>query len=182
MPRLVLPFLLLAATLTAQQSNFRKSPETIKAEVEAEVIRARLELGSAQRMLARLPLSLEMRKLEAEAMLRAARAEATFAETESERARLGLESVLFAARAAAANADKDRARAELEVEARLATAQVSVEYAKVASVATIARLQQKASEIAAGAKMTYPKDPLIDGVLHISDRRIPRTARPRSSS
>jgi len=173
MPRLVLPFLLLVATLTAQQSNFRKSPETIKAEVEAEVIRARLELGSAQRMLARLPLSLEMRKLEAEAMLRAARAEATFAETESERARLGLESVLSAARAAAANADKDRARAELEVEARLATAQVSVEYAKVASVATIARLQQKASEIAAGAKMTYPKDPLIDGVLHISDRRIP---------
>ena len=111
MPRLVLPSLLLAATLTAQQSNFRKSPETIKAEVEAEVIRARLELGSAQRMLARLPLSLEMRKLEAEAMLRAARAEATFAETESERARLGLESVLSAARAAAANADKDRARA-----------------------------------------------------------------------
>ena len=36
----------------------------IEAEVEAEVIRARLELGSTQRMLARLPLTLEMRKLE----------------------------------------------------------------------------------------------------------------------
>jgi len=173
MPRLVLPFLLLVAALPAQQFNLRKSPETIKAEVEAEVIRARLELGSAQRMLARLPLTLEMRKLEAEAMIRAARAEATFAETESERARLGLEAALSAARAAAANADKDRARAELEVEARLAAAQVSVEHAKVASVASIARLQQKVSEVAAGAKMTYPKDPLIDGVLHISDRRIP---------
>jgi len=173
MPRLVLPFLLLAAVVSAQQGNPRKSPETIKAEVEAEVIRARLELGSAQRMLARLPLTLEMRKLEAEAMIRAARTEATFAETEAERARLGLEAALSAARAAAANAEKDRARAELEVEARLATAQVSVEYAKVANVASIARLQQKVSEVAAGAKMTYPKDPLIDGVLHISDRRIP---------
>jgi ATP-dependent Clp protease protease subunit len=173
MPRLVLPSLLLAATLTAQQFNVRKSPETVKAEVEAEVIRTRLELGSAQRMLARLPLTLEMRKLEAEAMIRSARAEATFAETEAERARLGLEAVLSVARSAAANADKDRARAELEVEARLAAAQVSVEYAKVASVATIARLQQKASEVATGAKITYPKDPVIDGVLHISDRRIP---------
>ena len=140
MPRLVLPSLLLAATLTAQQFTVRKSPETVKAEVEAEVIRARLELGSTQRMLARLPLTLEMRKLEAEAMIRSARAEATFAETEAERARLGLEAILSVARSAAANADKDRARAELEVEARLAAAQVSVEYAKVASVATIARL------------------------------------------
>ena len=173
MPRLVLPFLLFAAVATAQQGNFRKSPETIQAEVEAEVIRARLDLGSAQRMLARLPLSLEMRKLEAETMVRSARAEAAAAETEAERARLGLEAALSAARAAAANADKDRARAELEVEARLATAQISVDYAKVASIATIARLQQKVSEVAAGAKMTYPKDPLIDGVLHISDRRIP---------
>ena len=173
MPRLVFPFLLFAAVVSAQQANLRKSPETIKAEVEAEVIRARLELGSAQRMLARLPLSLEMRKLDAEATIRSARAEAAFAETEVERARLGLEAALAAARSAAANADKDRARAELEVEARLAAAQISVEYAKVANVATIARLQQKANEAATAAKMTYPKDPLVDGVLHISDRRIP---------
>ena len=40
MPRLVLALLFLTAALPAQQSPTRKSPETIKAEVEAEVRRA----------------------------------------------------------------------------------------------------------------------------------------------
>ena len=173
MPRLVFALLFLTAALRAQQSSIRKSPETIKAEVEAEVIRARLDLAAAKRRLAELPNSLEMRKLEAEAQVRAARAEAAAAAQEAERARLGLESSVAYARASAAAADKDRARAELEAEARLALAQVTLEYAKVSSVASIARLQQKTSEVASQAKMTYPKDPLIDGVLHISDRRIP---------
>jgi ATP-dependent Clp protease protease subunit len=114
-----------------------------------------------------------MRKLEAEAQVRAARAEAAAAGQEAERVRLGLESSVASARASAAAADKDRACAELEAEAKLALAQVTLDYAKVSSVAAIARLQQKTSEVASQAKMTYPKDPLIDGVLQISDRRIP---------
>ena len=173
MPRLVLTLLFLTVALPAQQSPTRKSPETIKAEVEAEVIRARLDLAASKRRLANLPDSLEMRKLEAEAQVRAARAEAAAAGQEAERARLGLESFVASARASAAAADKDRARAELEAEAKLALAQVTLDYAKVSSVAAIARLQQKTSEVASQAKMTYPKDPLIDGVLQISDRRIP---------
>ena len=87
------------------------------------------------------------------------------------------EKEIAAAKAAVASADKDRARAELEVQARLAAAEVSVEYAKVSSVATIARLEKKVAEVASGAKVEYPKDPLIDGVLHISDRRIPFNGR-----
>ena len=79
MPRLVLALFFLTAALPAQQSPIRKSPETIKAEVEAEIIRARLELAAAKRRLANLPDSLEMRKLEAEAQVRAARAEAAAA-------------------------------------------------------------------------------------------------------
>ena len=173
MPRLVLALLFLTAALPAQQSPTRKSPETIKAEVEAEVIRARLDLAASTRRLANLPDSLEMRKLEAEAQVRAARAEAAAASQEAERARLGLESSVAYARASAAAADKDRARADLESEAKLALAQVSLDYAKVSSVVAIARLQQKTSEVASQAKMTYPLDPLIDGVLQISDRRIP---------
>ena len=173
MPRLVLALLFLTAALPAQQSPTRKSPETIKAEVEAEVIRARLDLAASTRRLANLPDSLEMRKLEAEAQVRAARAEAAAASQEAERARLGLESSVAYARASAAAADKDRARADLESEAKLALAQVSLEYAKVSSVVAIARLQQKTSEVASQAKMTYPQDPLVDGVLQISDRRIP---------
>ncbi|PHX58635.1 MAG: hypothetical protein CK522_03205 [Opitutia bacterium] len=173
MTRLAITLLFLTVVLPAQQSPPRKSPETIKAEVEAEVIRARLDLAASKRRLANLPDSLEMRKLEAEAQVRAARAEAAAAGQETERARLGLESAVAYARASAAAGDKDRARAELEAEAKLALAQVTLDYAKVSSVAVIARLQQKTSEVASQAKMTYPKDPLIDGVLQISDRRIP---------
>jgi ATP-dependent Clp protease protease subunit len=177
MSRLAFVPLFLAALVLAQQGPVRKSPETLKAEIETDVIRARLELASAQRRLAQLNQTLELRKLEAEAALRAARADAAAAPAEAEQAKLKLEAALAAAKAAVASADKDRARAELEVQARLATAEVSVEYARVASVAQIARLQQKAADIASGAKVSYPKDPLIDGALHISDRRIPFNGR-----
>ena len=177
MSRLAFVLLFLAAPIWAQQGFVKKTPETLKAELDTEVIRARLDLAFSQRRLAQLNQTLELRKLEAEAMVRAARADAAAAPAEAERGRLAIEAALANAKATVASADKDRARAELEVEARLASAQVSVEYAKVASVAAIARLQQKAADIAAHAKITYPKDPLIDGALHISDRRIPFNGR-----
>jgi len=177
MSRLALVPLFFAALVMAQQGPVKKTPETIKAEIETDVIRARLDLAASQRRLAALTQTLEIRKLEGEAALRAARAEAAAAPAEAEQAKLKLEAALAAAKAAVASADKDRARAELEVQARLATAEVSVEYAKVASVAQIARLQAKAADIASGAKVAYPKDPLADGVLHISDRRIPFNGR-----
>ncbi len=177
MSRLAYVFLFLAASLMAQSGPARKTPEVIKAEIETDVIRARLELAAAQRKLAALNQTLELRKLEAEAALRAARAEAAAAPIEAEQSKLKLEAALAAAQAAVASADKDRARAELEVQGRLAAAEVSVEYAKVSSVAQIARLEKKAAEIASGAQIAYPKDPLIDGVLHISDRRIPFNGR-----
>jgi ATP-dependent Clp protease protease subunit len=161
MSRLALVPLFFAALVMDQQGTVKKTPETIKAEIETDVIRARLDLAASQRRLAALTQTLEIRKLEAEA----------------EQAKLKLEAALAAAKAAVASADKDRARAELEVQARLATAEVSVEYAKVSSLATITRLEKKAAEIASGAKVAYPKDPLVDGVLHVSDRRIPFNGR-----
>lgn len=173
MSRLAYVLLFLAAPLLAQSAQTKKAPEVVQAEIQTELIRARLELAASQRKLAALTQTLELRRLEAEAALRAARADVAAAPAEAEQAKLKLEAALAAARAAVASADKDRVRAELEVQARLAAAEVAVEYAKVSSVATIARLQQKTAEIASGAKMTYPKDPLVDGVLHISDRRIP---------
>ena len=177
MPNLVLAFLTFAAVLSAQQVPTPKAPETVMAEVAAEVIRARLDLAAAKRRQDGLPLTLEMRKLDAEATLRAARSEALAAPDEAERGRLNLEAWVSSAKAAAASADKDRARADLEAEARLASAQVSVEYAKISSLAQIAKLQQKVADIATHAKVSYPKDPLVDGVLHISDRRIPFNGR-----
>jgi len=172
MLRQALLFFSLVVVLSAQQGPIRKSPETIEAEVQAELIRAKLDLAASQRRLEELVTTLEIRKLESEAGLRMARAEALSAKGEAERARLNLESSLAAWRAVAASSDKDRARAELEAEAHLAAARAAVDYAKVGSVATIARLQQKAADIAASAKIEHPLDPLVDGVLHISERRI----------
>ena len=149
MSRLAFVLLFLATPIWAQQGFVKKTPETLKAELDTEVIRARLDLAFSQRRLAQLNQTLELRKLEAEAMVWAARADAAAAPAEAERGRLAIEAALANAKATVASADKDRARAELEVEARLASAQVSVEYAKVASVAAIARLQQKAADIAA---------------------------------
>ena len=74
MSRLAYVFLFLAAPLMAQYSPVKKTPEVIKAEIETDVIRARLDLAASQRKLAALNQTLELRKLEAEAALRAARA------------------------------------------------------------------------------------------------------------
>ena len=163
------------AGLFAQQSAAGKSPDALRA--EAEAIRARLELTAARQRLAAWPMTAEVRRLETEAALRAARAEAAAAQEEAERTRLTLDTAVAALRATVAASAQEGARAELEAEARLATAQLSVEHAKVAAAVPIARLRQKAAEIAADARMTYPADPMVGGVLHISDRRIPFNGR-----
>jgi uncharacterized coiled-coil protein SlyX len=49
----------------AQQGPVKRTPEIIKAEIETDVIRARLELAASQRRLAALTQTLEIRKLEA---------------------------------------------------------------------------------------------------------------------
>ncbi|MCX8489052.1 MAG: hypothetical protein ORN22_08095, partial [Opitutales bacterium] len=67
MSRLALVPLFFAALVMAQQGPVKKTPETIKAEIETDVIRTRLDLASSQRRLAALTQSLELRKLEAEA-------------------------------------------------------------------------------------------------------------------
>ena len=66
MTRLALVPLFLAALAMAQQGPVKKSPETIQAEIETDVIRARLDLAASQRKLAQLTQTLELRKLEAE--------------------------------------------------------------------------------------------------------------------
>ncbi|MGA0133062.1 MAG: ATP-dependent Clp protease proteolytic subunit [Opitutales bacterium] len=176
MRRPVLPVLLLLSMgLSAQQSP--RPPEVVKAELETEAIRARLDLAAAKRRLESLPGSLELRGLEAEALLRKARADAVATGDDAEKDRIKLELGASAARAAAASVDKDRARAELEVEARLAAAEASVELAKVASAAQIVMLEKKVAEVAAGARTEHPEEPFVDGVLRVSDRRIPFNGR-----
>ena len=172
MPRLVLVFLFFAVTAQAGIDPVQKSPATYQAEVEAELIRARLDLESAKRRQAQLDKILEIQTLTAEQNLRKAKSEAAGAVEEAERAKLVLEEALDKAKSTVATAEKTRQQADFEAETKLALAGQSVELAKISKVTEIAQLQKKVSDVAVSRKIGYPRDPMIEGVLHISDRRI----------
>lgn len=172
MPRRLLP-LLLAAALAAQQAPVEKSAATRRAELEAAVIQARLEKAAAERRRETLPQTDEIRRLEAESALRAARAEVTAAEAEAERAALARTAALEAARRAVADAEAARRRAELETETKLIQAESAVALAKADAALSLQRARDQASRVATRNDVAHPRDPVIDGVLHISDRRIP---------
>jgi hypothetical protein len=70
MTRLALIFTLLVTALQAQSRRIEKTPETIQTEVEAEVIRARLDLAESQRRQQKLTSDLEIKKIELENRIR----------------------------------------------------------------------------------------------------------------
>ena len=76
------------------------------------------------------------------------------------------------AKSTVATAERTSQQLEFEAETKLVLATQAVELAKVSSVTEIAQLQKKVSTVASSQKIGYPQDPIIDGVLHISDRRI----------
>ena len=172
MSRLALSFLFLSAIAWAQQGPLQKSPETYQAEVEAEVIRARLDLESAQRRKAQQDKILEMQLLTAQANLRKAKAEVAGAVEEAERAKLALEDALLQAKSSLATTERTQQQADFEAETKLALAAQTVELAKISRITEIAQLEKKVSDLALNLKINYPRDPMVDGVLHISDRRI----------
>ena len=146
---------------------------TRQIEVETALIQARLELASAQRKLAAIAQTDELRRLEAEAALRAARTDAAAAEGEAERAQLQRTTALESARKSAALAEGDRRRAEIESEVRLHQVENNLANTRLDVDAALAATQKRASKLAYGIKIEHPLNPLIDGTLHISDRRIP---------
>jgi ATP-dependent Clp protease protease subunit len=172
MRRPALAFLFFAVAAQAGVDPVQKSPETYQAEVEVEVIRARLDLESAKRRQVQLDNFLEMQSLTAQQNLRKAKAEAAGSVEEAEKTKLILAEALSKAKASVAVADKTRQQADFEAETKLALAAQSVELAKISSVGEIAQLQKKVGDLALNQKIGYPRDPMVDGVLHISDRRI----------
>jgi hypothetical protein len=155
-----------------QSLSFKKTPETLKTEVEAELIRAKLDLASAQRHWQQMERILEIRKLEAEEKLRKAKAEGTMIDQDLENAELSLKVAIANARANVASAQLNQKRLEFEAETKLALAQAAVTYEKIARLGEIADLQKKWNQIAINKQISYPLDPVVDGVLRISDRRI----------
>jgi ATP-dependent Clp protease protease subunit len=172
MTRLALIFTLLVTALQAQPRRIEKTPETIRTEVEAEIIRTRLELAESQRRQAKQASDLEIKKLEVESRIRQLKTDAAGAMDDAEKSLLNLKTSIANVKASLASVEKDARRAEFEADVKLANAQATVELARLEKMGEIARLQKKADETTSG-KIEYPLEPLAKGVLRISDRRIP---------
>ncbi|MEI6284162.1 MAG: ATP-dependent Clp protease proteolytic subunit [Opitutae bacterium] len=172
MTRLALIFTLFVTALQAQSRRIEKTPETIQTEVEAEIIRTRLDLAESQRRQAKQASDLEVKKLEVENRIRQLKSDAAGAMDDAEKSQLNLKTSIANVKASLASGEKDARRAEFEADVKLASAQAAVEYARLEKVGEIARLQKKVIETTSG-KIEYPLDPLAEGVLRISDRRIP---------
>ena len=172
MTRLALIFTLFITALQAQSRRIEKTPETIQTEVEAEIVRTRLDLAESQRRQAKQASDLEIKKLEVENRIRQLKNEAAGAMDDAEKSQLNLKTSIANVKATLASGEKDARRAEFEADVKLASAQAAVEYARLEKVGEIARLQKKVIETTSG-KIEYPLEPLAGGVLRISDRRIP---------
>ncbi len=171
MTRLALIFTLFATALQAQSRRIEKTPETIQTEVEAEIIRTRLDLAESQRRQAKQASDLEIKKLEVENRIRQLKTDAAGAMDDAEKSQLNLKTSIANVKASLASGEKDARRAEFEADVKLANAQATVEYARLEKVGEITRLQKKVEERTSG-KIEYPLEPLAEGVLRISDRRI----------
>ncbi len=140
---------------------------TEKARIDAEVA-----LAEAKRTEELAPLNAETAKLAAERALRLAKAAAEAAALEDERAKLERQAALEAARSTARLSERNNKIRELEAEAK----QLQLEAANTIARLTneIARFQkeEEARKVATKAKPKYLKEPLVDGTLYISDRRI----------
>ena len=172
MTRLALIFTLFITALQAQSRRIEKTPETIQAEVEAEIVRTRLDLAESQRRQAKQASDLEIKKLDVENRIRQLKNEAAGAMDDAEKSQLNLKTSIANVKATLASGEKDARRAEFEADVKLASAQAAVEYSRLEKVGEIARLQKKVIETTSG-KIEYPLEPLAEGVLRISDRRIP---------
>lgn len=172
MTRLALIFTLLVTALQAQSRRIEKTPETIQAEVEAETIRTRLDFVESQRRQAKQASDLEIKNLEVESRIRQLKTDAAGAMDDAEKSQLNLKTSIANVKASLASGEKDARRAEFEADVKLANAQATVEFARLEKVGEIARLQKKVVETTSG-KIAYPLEPLAEGVLRISDRRIP---------
>ncbi len=172
MTRLALIFTLFITALQAQSRRIEKTPETIQAEVEAEIVRTRLDLAESQRRQAKQASDLEIKKIEMENRIRQLKTDAAGAMDDAEKSQLNLKTSIANVKATLASGEKDARRAEFEADVKLASAQAAVEYARLEKVGEIARLQKKVIETTSG-KIEYPLEPLAAGVLRISDRRIP---------
>lgn len=157
------------AVLSATVSAALPDPKVV---AETELIKARTEVSLLSQRLKDQPQADELRRLEVEAVRRLALQEFAGAEGEAERVVLLRGAGLDAARVAANDASQAATRAELEVTTHLAQAEANLSLIKADVDLAKLAAQRRVEAVIPGAQMDYPSEPLQDGTLRISDRRI----------
>lgn len=153
-----------AAMKALRESIEKLNAERAKLEAEQGLADAKLE----QEL---LPQKLEKARLDAERALRSASFAEKLAAIEEERAKLERELALATARADAKLRAKQRRLAELEADSRELQAQVAALNNELAAPAALYSKKLETEKIASAAPK-YLKEPLVDGTLYISDRRV----------
>ena len=138
-----------------------------KARIDAE-----LALAEAKRAEELAPLNAEVARLNAERALRLAKASAEAAALEDERARLERQTALETARSSARLVERSNRIRELEAESKQLQLEAANTVARLSNEIQRFQKEDEARKIASKAKPKYLKEPLVDGVLYVSDRRI----------
>jgi len=138
-----------------------------KARIDAE-----LALAEAKRAEELAPLNAEVARLNAERALRLAKASAEAAALEDERARLERQTALETARSSARLVERSNRIRELEAESKQLQLEAANTFARLSNEIQRFQKEDEARKIASKAKPKYLKEPLVDGVLYVSDRRI----------
>ena len=156
--------------LTPEQKEIMKEVDRLR--VDKALLDAQMALVEAKRTETLVPLNAETIRLNAERALRQAKASAESAALEEERAGLERQVALDAARSNARLAEKNNKIRELEAEAKQLQLESSNTVTRLTNELTRFQKEDEAKKVAAKAKPKYLKDPLVDGTLCISDRRI----------
>jgi ATP-dependent Clp protease protease subunit len=146
--------------------------EVDRMRIEKARIDAELALAEAKRAEELAPLNAEVGRLTAERSLRLAKASADAAALEDERAKLERQAALETARSSARLTERSNKIRELEAEAKQLQLEAANTVARLSNEIQRFQKEDEARKIASKAKPKYLKDPLVDGVLTISDRRI----------
>lgn len=157
--------------LTPEQKTAMKEADRMRGEKAR--IDAELALAEAKRAEELAPLNAEVSRLTAERALRLAKASAEAAALDDERAKLERQAALESARAGARLAERSSKIRELEAEAKQLQLEAANTVARLSNEIQRFQKEDEARKVATKAKPKYLKDPLVDGVLYISDRRIP---------
>lgn len=144
---------------------------TEKLSSERAKIEAELALASAERDRELLPKQLEKMRLDAANAQRTTKLTAKLAEIDSERAKLERELALANGRGNAKLRTKQLRVTELESASRELQIELAALNTKFSAPQTLLAKKQELSKVAL-AQPKYLKEPLVDGTLYISDRRI----------